>query len=125
MNSNLEISIKTKNELISAVESLKSCNAKDIKIYDLRGYSPFFDFAIIATAVGERQINALESHIEKEAKENDFLIRNIVGRNSEWLLVDLYDVMVNFFTLEERTRFDLDKMWASRLVLDEAILLNK
>ena len=100
--------------LKGAIESLKACNAKDIKVYDLKGYNPFFDYAIIATAIADRQINALQMHIEEEAKKNDFKVRNIVGRNSGWLLVDLYDVMVNFFTLEERTRFDLDKMWSNR-----------
>ena len=100
--------------LKSSIKALEGCNAKDIKIYDLRNYNPFFDYAIVATAIAERQINALAMHIEKEAKDNNFNIRNIVGRNSGWLLVDLNDVMVNFFTLEERTRFDLDKMWASR-----------
>ena len=103
------------NKLLkSAIESLEACNAKDIKIYDLKGYNPFFDYAIIATAIADRQINALSSHIEEEAKKNNFAIRNIVGRNSGWLLIDLFDVMVNFFTLEERTRFDLDKMWSNR-----------
>lgn len=101
-------------QLLCAIESLKSCNAKDIKIYDLRGYNPFFDYAIVATAIAERQINALTSHIEEETKKEGVKIRNVVGRNSGWLLIDLYDVMVNFFTLEERTRFDLDKMWANR-----------
>ena len=104
--------------LKSSIESLKACNAKDIKVYDLRGYNPFFDYAIVATAIAERQINALTMHIEEEAKKNNFGIRNVVGRNSGWLLVDLYDVMVNFFTLEERTRFDLDKMWVNRPLVD-------
>ena len=104
--------------LKSSITSLEACNAKDIKVYDLRGYNPFFDFAIVATAIADRQLNALPTHIEDQAKEKNFDIRNIVGRNSGWLLVDLHDVMVNFFTLEERTRFDLDKMWASRPVID-------
>lgn len=107
-----------KNILLKkAIESLEACNAKDIKIYDLKGYNPFFDYAIVATAIADRQLNALPTHIEEEAKNNNFKIRNIVGRNSGWLLIDLYDVMVNFFTLEERTRFDLDKMWANRPVI--------
>ena len=102
--------------LKSSINALEGCNAKDIKIYDLRGFNPFFDYAIVATAIAPRQINALSSHIEEEAKKNDFKIRNMVGRNSDWLLVDLYDVMINFLTLEERTRFDLDKMWANRII---------
>lgn len=104
--------------LKSAIESLEACNAKDIKIYDLRGYNPFFDFAIVATAIADRQINALSSKIEEASKQYNFKIRNIVGRNSGWLLVDLHDIMINFFTLEERTRFDLDKMWANRPLID-------
>ena len=104
--------------LKSAISSLQACNAKDIKVYDLRDYNPFFDFAIVATAIADRQLNALPTHIEEETKNNNFSIRNIVGRNSGWLLVDLHDIMVNFFTLEERTRFDLDKMWANRPIIN-------
>lgn len=100
--------------LKGAISALEACNAKDIKIYDLKGFNPFFDYAIVATAVAERQINALLPHMEEEAENNNFKIRNAVGRNSGWLLIDLNDVMVNFFTYEERLRFDLDKMWSNR-----------
>lgn len=100
--------------LKGAINALAHCNAKDIKIYDLRGFNPFFDYAIIATAVAERQLDALISNIEDEASKSNFTIRNCVGRGSKWVLIDLHDVMVNFFTYEERLHFDLDKMWSGR-----------
>lgn len=100
--------------LKSAINALEHCNAKDIKIYDLRGYNPFFDYSIVATAVAERQLNALISQIYDEAEKEGFEVRNCVGRGSKWILVDLNDIMINFFTYEERLHFDLDKMWSNR-----------
>lgn len=104
--------------LKSAINALQHCNAKDIKIYDLKGYNPFFDYAIVATAVAERQLDALISQINEEAINSGFEVRNCVGRGSKWILIDLHDVMINFFTYEERLHFDLDKMWSNRPLIE-------
>lgn len=104
--------------LKSAINALEHCNAKDIKVYDLRGHNPFFDYAIVATAVADRQLNALITQIQEESEKEGFEIRNCVGRGSNWVLVDLHDVMVNFFTYEERLHFDLDKIWSNRPLVE-------
>lgn len=104
--------------LNGAINALQHCNARDIKVYDLRGYNPFFDYAIVATAVAFRQLNALITQMHEEAEKEGFEIRNCVGKDSNWVLIDLNDVMVNFFTYEERLHFDLDKMWSNRPLVE-------
>lgn len=100
------------------VDALQSCNARDIKIYDMQKSNPFYDYAIVATAVADRQINALIGKIQEEALKHNFKIRNCVGRDSSWLLIDLNDVIINFFTYDERLHFDLDKMWINHPLIE-------
>lgn len=96
-----------------AIDCLKDVNAKDIRIYETKSSNPFFSYVVVATAVASRQMDGLASIISEKSKEKGFSVRNIEGRGgSGWMLVDLNDVIINLFTLEERNRYDLDKLFA-------------
>jgi len=99
-------------ELLDLIkDALDKVKAKDVKIYDLRGISPLFDFTIIATVDVARQANACIEHIAEGEKENKLKIRNVEGRDTTWILVDLYDVVLHIFTPEERSNYDLDRLY--------------
>ena len=69
-----------------------------------------FDYAIIATANSSRQLQAAVDRLEEKSVEKKFTIRGVERvRGGYWALVDLNDVLVNIFTVEERQRYDLDK----------------
>lgn len=96
-----------------AVEALKDVNAKDIRVFETKNNNPFYSYAVLATSLANRQMDGLASKIYDMSKEKDFCIRGIEGRGGgNWLLVDLYDVVINLFSVEERTRYDLDKLYA-------------
>ena len=62
MNSKIQIVIDVLNKI----------NAKEIKIYDTRDVTPFFEYLIIATASTNRQMNSLASYLkEASAKFRD------------------------------------------------------
>ncbi len=95
-----------------ALEALASCNAKDIKVYDFKGKNSLYDYSIVATCTSTRQVNALYSKMSEIAYNNNFEIRNVCGKNTGWLIIDYLDIMVHFFSLEERNRFDSDKIYS-------------
>lgn len=94
-------------------QTIANVKLKDIKIYDTRSITPLFDYVINATATSHRQIRAVIEHLKKDSQEKNFKIKGVEGERGEiWLLVDLYDVLVNIFLNEERDRYALDKLWA-------------
>ena len=104
-----------------AVKAVNSANSKNVKIYETKNVNPLFDYAIIATVSTNRQFNAVINHAEDEAAKNGFAVRGVEGRGGGcWLLVDMYSVIINVFTEEERERYDLDRLWRDLPQLDVA-----
>lgn len=106
--------------------TLANVKLQDIKIYETRSITPLFDYVINATATSSRQLNAVIDHLKKESHEKNYKIKGIEGSRGEiWLLVDLYDVLINVFLNEERDRYALDKLWADLPQFEFEKLLQK
>lgn len=99
----------TLNEII--YDCLGKVKATDVIEYDMKGFSPFFDYMILASVDSERQASAGVSYIEEEASKAGFTIRGIEGSKTPWVLIDLNDVIVSIFTKEEREHFALEKIY--------------
>lgn len=99
-------------ELLELIkEALDKVKATDVKAYDLRGISPLADFTVVATVDVARQANAVIEHMYEDAKNNKLKIKNVEGKDTTWILVDLYDVILHIFTPEDRKNYDLDRLY--------------
>lgn len=95
------------NEIIEIIESKKG---EDIKIYDLKGKSPFYDYSILCTGSSTRNVDAIVTEIKKSLKK----IRGVEGENElNWVLIDAYDVLVSVFTKDARDYYQLDSFYES------------
>jgi ribosome-associated protein len=93
----------------NAIDNLK---LKDIAIYDFRGFSPLFDYMVIASATSERQVLAAINHIGQAVPEVNSKIEG--ASEGRWLLFDLGDIIVNVMHTEEREYYQLDKLFIQR-----------
>ena len=94
-------------DIIDVIEDKKGL---DIRVYDLKGKSPFFDYSIICTGSSTRNVDA----IVQDLKKNMEIVRNIEGQEeSNWVLIDGGDVIVNVFTKEFREYYEIDKFYES------------
>ncbi len=93
------------------IKSLDKVKAEDLKIYNMKNVSPLFDYVIIATVDSSRQADAVTSYLKEDCEEAGFEVKNIEGKQSSWVLVDCYDVLVHVFTSQERLHFNLEKMY--------------
>lgn len=92
-----------------AKKVLDEHKAEDIAVIDVKDKTPFADYYVLATAMNNRQINALKDAIEEEFAKKKFAINHIEGTpESGWLLIDAYHVIINIFSKEERERISLD-----------------
>ncbi|HNZ50903.1 MAG TPA: ribosome silencing factor [Bacilli bacterium] len=100
-------------EAILIIKQLMSqLKLKDVFIYDTRPITPFYDFAIVATAGSQRQLGAAIDHLLKSCGEHNLPFRGAEGKKqSFWALIDFGSVVVHVFTKEERELFALDKLW--------------
>lgn len=101
------------------LEAISERHGEETKAYDMRGISILADYYVITTAGSNRQLHAIaNSIIEKvhEKGKNDYRIEG--SRDSNWLLIDLGDVVVNIFTFEARGFYSLEKLWSNGKQLD-------
>lgn len=108
----------------NVVQSIDDAKVKDLKIYETKSITPFFDYVVVATATSARQLAAAVDHLKKDSLDKNFRIKNVEGlRGGYWVLVDLGDVIVNVFLSEEREKYDLDKLWKDLPQIDPKNIL--
>jgi ribosome-associated protein len=86
--------------------------AGDIRILDVAAQSSITDMLVVATATSEPHLRALRVELEKTLDAaGDRIVRMESERESGWLVVDLFDVMVHVFLPELRARYRLEQLW--------------
>ncbi|MCG8383339.1 MAG: ribosome silencing factor [Gammaproteobacteria bacterium] len=93
----------------TALEDLK---ARAIVEIDVRGKTTVSDVMLIATGTSSRHIKSLADHVIEKAKQEEHMPLGIEGHGrSDWVLVDLGDVIVHIMTEESRDFYALEKLW--------------
>ncbi|WP_245157050.1 bis(5'-nucleosyl)-tetraphosphatase (symmetrical) YqeK [Anaerovorax sp. IOR16] len=104
--------MENKEIALSAAAVLDQKKAIDIVVMDIKEKSSFADFFVIASANSERQLSTLADEVEDQFAKDGILAKHIEGRgNSGWILMDFGDVIVNLFSLEQRERYNIEKVW--------------
>ncbi len=93
--------------------------AKDIKILDLKGISDIADYFILASGNNPNQIKAIADAVEEVAYKNNLKLNHSEGyQNSNWILLDFYNVVVHIFDEESRNFYDLERIWADGKIIN-------
>ncbi|WAR45856.1 ribosome silencing factor [Methylomonas rapida] len=101
-------------ELLKLVESvLDDRKAHQIKVLDVRKKSSFTDYMVVATATSARHAQALCEYVVEKVKENGLQPMGVEGQpGSDWVLLDLGDVVVHVMTGQAREFYQLEKLWS-------------
>ncbi len=107
------------SKLSTVIETLEASKLEHIVVYDMRTYSPFFDYVIVTTADNPRKLRGAINRMKKAFDEAGFDTFNVEGaEGAKWVLLDGGDVVVNLFTEEERAYYNLEKIWHDVPTLD-------
>ena len=92
--------------------------AGDITVLGLGDVSLMADTFILATGRNPRQNRALADYLTEEFSRQDERPLRVEGyREGGWILVDYGDVVVHLFTQDQRSFYNLEKLWAdARLI---------
>lgn len=98
-----------KNLVTSALEDFK---AIDIHEIDVSGQNPLTDLFVIASGNSTRHIKSMAENLIFRAKSAGCPPLGVEGdRDSEWVLVDLNDVIVHLMLPQTRAFYNLEKLW--------------
>ncbi len=100
------------NLVISALEDLK---AQDITTLPVGDKTTIADTMIIATGTSARHVGSIANEVVMKAKSVGHQPLGIEGQSqSNWVLVDLTDVIVHVMTQKARDFYELEKLWSIR-----------
>ena len=101
-------------ELLTAAHAAYGKKAVDVVVLDMRAIPSFTDFFLICTAQNQRQMRAVADAIEMALREDGRRPAHIEGNEqSEWILLDYFDMVVHVFTAEQRQFFGLERLWGA------------
>lgn len=105
--------MSSKDIAMKLAELLNSKKAEDIVVIDIAEKSSFADFLVVASGTSDRHIESLIDDVEDFAAQDGVPTKGIEGKNGTgWILLDLGDVIVNIFSREMRSKYNIEKVWA-------------
>jgi ribosome-associated protein len=91
----------------------------NLKVYDVSKKSSLADFYVIGSATNPTQAQTMAEEINFQIKQLGQSVRSFEGRNgSDWLLLDVGNVMIHILLESSRGLFDLDSLWSDYPTLE-------
>lgn len=96
------------------LESLDNLKTQNIVTIDVSKKSNFTDLLLIGTGTSSVHIKAISNEVTERLKKSGYgkMIRG-VELDREWVLIDLYDIVINLMLNETREFYSLEKLWSS------------
>jgi ribosome-associated protein len=96
-----------------AVDALEELKAKDIGLLDVSRLTSVTDLMVIASGTSTRHVAALANNVVEKAKAAGLQPLGVEGENgSDWVLVDMGELVIHVMLPETRQLYDLERLWA-------------
>ncbi len=100
----------------SVLETVLTClddsKAEEVTTIDIREKSALADYMVVASGRSSRHVSAVSDHLLRELKSFGFKSIKVEGlQSSDWVLIDIGDIIVHIFRPEVREFYSLEKMW--------------
>ena len=111
------------NEISDLVQNaLEDMKAVDIVAVDVTGKSSMTDKLFIATGNSTRHVKSIAENVVIDAKKSNLDVIGTEGKgSSEWVLVDLNDVIVHVMLESTREFYQLEKLWSADDASDKSV----
>jgi len=84
-----------------------------ITTLDVRGKTSITDYMVLVTGTSNRHLKSLCDHVVEKLKESGVRPLGLEGDlSSDWVLLDLGDVIVHAMTAQTREFYQLEKLWS-------------
>jgi ribosome-associated protein len=100
-------------EVREGVDALRDKKVEELRVYDLRAFTPFCDFVVLGTVFSSAQARVAQQSIIDRLSSAGLKLWGVEGgEDSSWLLIDFWDVVVHLFRPETRRYYNLEALWA-------------
>jgi ribosome silencing factor RsfS/YbeB/iojap len=94
------------------VEALDDMKALEVKVLDVRGLTDVADTMVIASGTSDRHVRSVAKNVVEKTKAAGFRPHGVEGQqDSDWVLIDLHDMIVHVMLPRTREFYGLEKLW--------------
>jgi ribosome-associated protein len=105
--------MKLKEQIKVITDTLYELKAEDIIAINVIKQSADMEAIIIASGRSTQHVRGIANNIRIEAKRLGMKVIGTEGVDvSEWILIDLAEVIVHIMTYEARDYYKLEKLWS-------------
>lgn len=110
--------MKERGELAELIDVVRAAaldkKAEDLTEIDVRGRTILADTFIIVTGRSRVQVRSIAGGISEAVKAAGYQAARIEGlAEGGWLLLDLGSVVVHVFTPEQRSFYNIERLWSA------------
>lgn len=107
------------NRLSVILKSADDKKAFDIKLLDITELTTIAKYFVICSGNSDVQVKSIADEIEEKMFENGLKFMQKEGhRGGRWIILDYNDIIVHVFHKEERSFYNLDKLWIDSKNID-------
>ena len=111
-------SMQVVERVVQACEDVKG---QDVVALDVRTMSDFSDYFVIVTGRSDRQVQGITNRVIEELLTIGIKPLSVEGyEESQWVLIDCGDVVVNVFYEPVRDFYDVESLWMRARKIDVA-----
>ena len=100
------------NSAMAAAWLLGNLKGVNLKVYDVRQISSLGDYYVMGSATNMRQAHAMAEEIGHQLKKQGMKVVSTEGKaDSDWILLDLGDIIVHIFLEVSRGNYNLEALW--------------
>ncbi|ASS91987.1 MAG: ribosome silencing factor [Bacillaceae bacterium] len=104
--------MNSRDILALTVKAGSDKKAEDIVVLNMQGISLIADYFMICHANNEKNVQAIAREMKEKAEENGIPVKRLEGFDeAKWVLIDLGDVVAHVFHRDERSYYNLEKLW--------------
>ncbi|RLA60572.1 MAG: ribosome silencing factor [Epsilonproteobacteria bacterium] len=108
-----------KNMAMASAWILGNLKASNLKVLDVKKTSGLVDYFVLASAGNPIQAQSMAEEVAFQAKRLKQKILSIEGRGgSDWILLDLGDIIVHIFIESVRDIYDLDQLYGEAPIVE-------
>ena len=98
-----------KDLVVAAVEDRKGV---DVVVLDVAAVTDVTDHMVIVGGTSNRHVKSIVDHVLETAKSHGVIVLGTEGREqSDWVLLDMADVVVHVMRADARAFYDLERLW--------------
>lgn len=96
--------------------------AKEVRILDIRSISSVTDYFVICSGSSNTQVRAIADSVEDALQQQGLSLHHTEGyQNGKWILLDFGDLVIHVMQQDERSFYNLERLWGDAIEVDPQI----